>query len=31
VHEATGIRPDILPLTPDRMADWLDTRDGVQS
>jgi 4-hydroxybenzoyl-CoA reductase subunit alpha len=31
VHEATGIRPDVLPLTPDRMADWLDTRDGVQS
>jgi 4-hydroxybenzoyl-CoA reductase subunit alpha len=31
VHEATGIRADTLPLTPERMGELLDTRDGVQS
>lgn len=31
VHEATGLRPDTLPLTPERIGDLLDARDGVQS
>ena len=31
VYEATGIRPDTLPLTPDRITELLDIRDGVQS
>jgi 4-hydroxybenzoyl-CoA reductase subunit alpha len=31
VHEATGIRADTLPLTPERMGELLDARDGVQS
>jgi 4-hydroxybenzoyl-CoA reductase subunit alpha len=31
VYEATGVRPDTLPLTPERMGELLDVRDGVQS
>jgi 4-hydroxybenzoyl-CoA reductase subunit alpha len=31
VHEAAGVRPDALPLTPDRIAELLDAREGVQS
>ena len=31
VHEATGLRPDTLPLTPERIGELLDVRDGVQS
>jgi 4-hydroxybenzoyl-CoA reductase subunit alpha len=31
VHEAAGLRPDTLPLTPERIGDLLDVRDGVQS
>ncbi len=31
VHEAAGIRPDALPLTPERIVELLDIRDGVQS
>jgi 4-hydroxybenzoyl-CoA reductase subunit alpha len=31
VHEATGLRPDTLPLSPERIGDLLDIRDGVQS
>jgi len=31
VHEAVGIRPDALPLTPDRIAVLLDAREGVRS
>nr|WP_294565420.1 4-hydroxybenzoyl-CoA reductase subunit alpha [uncultured Rhodopila sp.] len=27
VHEAIGIRPDALPLTPDRIAEWLDAKE----
>ena len=30
VHEATGIRPDAMPLTPDRMVEWLDAREAAQ-
>ncbi|TAK48991.1 MAG: 4-hydroxybenzoyl-CoA reductase subunit alpha [Xanthobacteraceae bacterium] len=30
VHEAAGIRPDALPLTPERITEMLDIRDGVQ-
>jgi 4-hydroxybenzoyl-CoA reductase subunit alpha len=28
VHEAAGIRPDALPLSPDRIAELLDARKG---
>ncbi len=31
VHEAAGIRPGELPLTPDRIVELLDIRDGVKS
>ena len=31
VYEAAGIRPDVLPLTPERIVELLDLRDGVQS
>ena len=31
VHEATGIHPTTLPLTPDYIAEQIDIRDGVQS
>ena len=31
VHEAVGIRPDALPLTPDRIAEWLDAKARVRS
>jgi 4-hydroxybenzoyl-CoA reductase subunit alpha len=31
VYEASGVRPDELPLNPERMAELLDARDGVQS
>nr|WP_294503452.1 4-hydroxybenzoyl-CoA reductase subunit alpha [uncultured Rhodopila sp.] len=31
VHEAIGIRPDALPLTPDRIAEWLDAKDRRRS
>jgi 4-hydroxybenzoyl-CoA reductase subunit alpha len=31
VHEATGVHAYTLPLTPERMGDLLDIRDGVQS
>ena len=31
VHEATGVRPYTLPLSPERIGDLLDARDGVQS
>jgi 4-hydroxybenzoyl-CoA reductase subunit alpha len=31
VYEAAKIRPDALPLTPDRITELLDARDGVQS
>ncbi len=31
VHEAVGIRPDTLPLTPDRIAALLDAREGTRS
>ncbi len=31
VHEAAGIRPGELPLTPDRIVELLDIRDGVRS
>ncbi len=27
VHDATGIRPDALPLSPERMSDWLEARE----
>ena len=30
VHEAVGIRPDALPLTPDRITELLDAKEGVQ-
>ncbi len=28
VHDATGIRPDALPLSPERMSDWLEAREA---
>ncbi|MGE5505537.1 MAG: 4-hydroxybenzoyl-CoA reductase subunit alpha [Actinomycetota bacterium] len=28
VHDAVGIRPDTLPLTPDRMVEWLDAEEA---
>jgi 4-hydroxybenzoyl-CoA reductase subunit alpha len=31
VHEATGLRPNTLPITPERIGELLDIRDGVQS
>jgi 4-hydroxybenzoyl-CoA reductase subunit alpha len=31
VYEASGIRPDELPINPERIAEMLDARDGVQS
>jgi len=31
VYEAAGVRPDVLPLTPERVSELLDVRDGVQS
>jgi 4-hydroxybenzoyl-CoA reductase subunit alpha len=31
VHEAIGIRPDALPLTPDRIAEWLDAKERRRS
>ena len=31
VHEAAGIRPDALPLTPERIVELLDIRDGGKS
>jgi 4-hydroxybenzoyl-CoA reductase subunit alpha len=31
VHEATGLRPDALPLSPEYIGELLDIRDGVQS
>ncbi len=31
VHEAVGVRPDALPLTPDRIAEWLDAKARVRS
>ncbi len=31
VHEAAGIRPDALPLSPECIGELLDIRDGVQS
>ena len=31
VYEAAKIRPDALPLTPDRITELLDARDGVPS
>ena len=31
VYEAAAIRPDVLPLTPERIVELLDVRDGVQS
>ncbi len=30
VHEAAGVRPDALPLTPDRMLDLLESREAAQ-
>ncbi len=30
VHEAANIRPDTMPMSPDRIADLLDARDGVK-
>jgi 4-hydroxybenzoyl-CoA reductase subunit alpha len=30
VHEATGVRPDALPLTPDRILDLLDAQEAAQ-
>jgi len=30
VHEATGVRPNALPLTPDRIAELLDARQGAR-
>ncbi len=30
VHEATGVRPNVLPLTPDRIAELLDARQGAR-
>jgi 4-hydroxybenzoyl-CoA reductase subunit alpha len=30
VHQAVGISPDFLPLTPDRMVEMLDARKGAQ-
>jgi 4-hydroxybenzoyl-CoA reductase subunit alpha len=30
VHHATGVRPDALPLTPDRMLDWLEAKEAAQ-
>jgi 4-hydroxybenzoyl-CoA reductase subunit alpha len=30
VHEAAGVRPDALPLTPDRIAELLDARQGAR-
>jgi 4-hydroxybenzoyl-CoA reductase subunit alpha len=30
VHEAAGIRPGTLPLTPERVTELLDIRDGVE-
>ena len=31
VYEAVGIRPDALPLTQDRIAEWLDAKQRVRS
>jgi CO/xanthine dehydrogenase Mo-binding subunit len=31
VYEAAAIRPTVLPLTPEHIAELLDLRDGVQS
>jgi len=31
VHEATGVRPDAAPLTPERVVQWLDARDKARS
>jgi CO/xanthine dehydrogenase Mo-binding subunit len=31
VHEAVGIRPINLPLTPEYITELLDIRDGVTS
>lgn len=28
VHDATGVRPDALPLSPEKMSDWLDAREA---
>lgn len=28
VHEATGVRPDALPLSPERMSDWLEAQES---
>ncbi|WP_321528614.1 4-hydroxybenzoyl-CoA reductase subunit alpha [Sedimenticola selenatireducens] len=28
VHDATGLRPDALPLTPERMSDWLEAQEN---
>ena len=28
VYDATGIRPDALPLSPERMSDWLEAREA---
>jgi 4-hydroxybenzoyl-CoA reductase subunit alpha len=30
VHQATGVRPDALPLTPERMLDWLEAKEAAQ-
>lgn len=31
VHEATGIHPTVMPLTPDYLTEQFDIRDGVKS